>query len=148
MQLNIWYLHNITHVVFHFHLVFYSLYLVRVLHTHAHGKLLLLLRPLIDLTLRHSHKLCKIKFTQQPLPCKLSNPWKKTFANRTHTWIYDIAMLVLILANIQVNIIGIRSERVYTHRTHYAKLKHIIYDVVTHAISVILSADSEFHKPN
>lgn len=27
--------------------------------------LLLLLRPLIDLTLRHSHKLCKIKFSQR-----------------------------------------------------------------------------------
>lgn len=38
-----------------------------------------------------------------------------------------------------------RHTNAHTHAQR--KLKHIIYDDVTHAISVISSADSEFHKP-
>lgn len=69
------------------------------LSTHTYTRiLLLLLLPLIDLTFKHPHKLCEIKF------------------------------------------LAFYSEDTHTYCANW----NIIYDTVTHAISDILSAGSEF----
>lgn len=70
-----------------------------------------------------------------------------SFALITHPYIMALYIHTHYIVYLKLIYICRSVTRTHTYTLAQRKLKHIIYDDVTHAISVISSADSEFHKP-